>query len=153
MHIYCETDGYRLAKSAEVNKPNWRRQKNLARPQILSNSLLNYCYSVLNYRNRISHNYDKCKAEWLKFLFLKSTFVFRLVVKFLVFSIDCSCYYLIRYFFYLGNSFACTREDLENTINQQRRQIEELLDDKGQLHLSLVESRERTAYLEKEVIK
>jgi len=60
---------------------------------------------------------------------------------------------VIRQLISQSNSFACTREDLENTINQQRRQIEELLDDKGQLHLSLVESRERTAYLEKELNK
>ena len=53
----------------------------------------------------------------------------------------------------IGDSFAKTREELENTINQQRRQIEELLKDKEQLHSSLVQSRERITYLEKEVKK
>lgn len=50
-----------------------------------------------------------------------------------------------------NNSFVSTRDDLENTINQQRRQIEELLKDKEQLYSQLVQSQERTAYLQKEL--
>ena len=49
------------------------------------------------------------------------------------------------------NDFASTREELENTIKQQKTQIEELERDKDQLSSSLVQSRETTLYLEQEV--
>lgn len=49
------------------------------------------------------------------------------------------------------NSFVSIRDELENTITQQRRQIEDLLKDKGQLYAQLVQSHERTAFLQKEL--
>lgn len=56
-----------------------------------------------------------------------------------------------RYFLDLGNSFASTRDDLEDTIKQQRNQIEELERDKDQLNSSLAQSQDRICYLQQEV--
>lgn len=60
---------------------------------------------------------------------------------------------LSRYFLDLGNNFAATRDDLENTIKQQRNQIEELEREKDRLNSSLVQSQERILYLQQEVSK
>lgn len=51
----------------------------------------------------------------------------------------------------LGNGFASARDELEDTIKQQSKQIEELERDKDQLNSSLVQSRERISYLQQEV--
>lgn len=58
-----------------------------------------------------------------------------------------------QFFSLSENSFVSVRDELENTITQQRRQIEDLLKDKGQLYAQLVQSHERTAFLQKEVFK
>jgi len=58
---------------------------------------------------------------------------------------------LSRYFLDLGNNFAVTRDDLEDTIKQQRNEIEELEREKDQLDSSLVQSQERIFYLQQEV--
>ena len=58
---------------------------------------------------------------------------------------------LSRHFLDLGNNFAVTRDDLEDTIKQQRNEIEELEREKDQLDSSLVQSQERIFYLQQEV--
>lgn len=55
------------------------------------------------------------------------------------------------YFLDLGNNFAATRDDLEETIKQQRNQIKELESEKDQLSSSLVQRQETIIDLQQEV--
>ena len=55
------------------------------------------------------------------------------------------------HFLDLDNGFASIREELEDTIKQQRKQMEELERDKDELNSSLAQSRERISYLQQEV--
>ncbi|XP_020603075.1 angiomotin-like [Orbicella faveolata] len=60
---------------------------------------------------------------------------------------------VIRQLIVQSNNFAATRDDLENTIKQQRNQIEELEREKDRLNSSLVQSQERILYLQQELKK
>ncbi|KAL9965695.1 hypothetical protein ACROYT_G029533 [Oculina patagonica] len=58
---------------------------------------------------------------------------------------------VIRQLIAQSNGFASTRDELEDTLKQQRKQIEELERDKDHLNSSLVQSGERISFLQQEL--